>query len=813
MTLRQRIEANFETLGRQIVRRRWWVLVLLPLFALTLSSQAPTIGLDTSADVFLHEDDPAKVLYDEFRDQFGRGEFLIAAIRTPDALAPDFMLKLRDFHQALEDEVPHLEEVHSLINARVTRGMEDELIVEDLLEDWPENPDAWADLRAYVLANPLYANLLISEDARIATVSIETSAYSSEGIDVDLLSTAEDEEEDVAFLSGAENDEAVFATRLISERFHGEGFEIILSGQPAVQTEIATSMQRDMARFVGIMVLIIAGLLFLLFRRLSGVVLPLVVVAPAVSGTIGAMAIAGEKLSAPTQILPSLLLSVGIAAAVHILTIFFQRLDAGESREDAIAHALGHAGLPVCMASLTTAGGLLSFVTAEIAPVSVIGFFAPVGIGLALIYCLLLLPALLAVLPLRARQGGQDADSEEMKLDAIGRALVSIGDFSIRNARASVLVLLLIVGFSLVGASQLRFGHDILGWFDESHPIRIATHLFDSEMQGSMVLELTADTGQENGIQAPEVLNAIDALQGELLDAAPSAEIPVGKAMSIVDVVKEINQALNGNQAEHYRIPQDRQLIAQELLLFENSGSDDLEVLVDSQFRMARISLSVPYVDPILYVPYLEDLMDRFKERLGPGVDIGVTGFIPVVATTIESLIRSMTNSYILALLIITPLMMLLIGSFRIGLVSMLPNLSPIIITLGIMGWTGIVLDAFTLMIGGIAIGLAVDDTIHYMHNFRRGYLRTGDVREASKETLVTTGRALLVTSIVLSTGFFIFTFSELNNLYYFGLLTSITIANAFLIDIFVSPALMALIHRNAGDEGQGGSSSGRTPA
>ncbi len=801
MTLRQRIEANFEALGRQIVRRRWWVLVLLPIFAVSLSSQAPTISLDTSADAFLDEDDPAKVLYDEFRDQFGRGEFLIAAIRTPDALAPDFLLKLRDFHQALEDEVPHLEEVHSLVNARVTRGMEDELIVEDLLEDWPEDPRAWADLRSYVLANPLYANLLISEDARIATVSIETSAYSSEGIDVDLLSTAEDEEEDVAFLSGAENDEAVFATRRVSERFHGEGFEIILSGQPVLQTEIATSMQRDMVRFVGLMVLIIAGLLFLLFRRFSGVVLPLVVVAPAVSGTIGAMAIAGEKLSAPTQILPSLLLSVGIAAAVHILMIFFQRLDAGESREDAIVHTLGHAGLPVCMASLTTAGGLLSFVTAEIAPVSVIGFFAPVGIGLALVYCLLLLPALLAVLPLRARGGGQNANSEGSDLDAIGRALVSIGDFSIRNAWASVLVLFLIVGFSLVGASQIRFGHDILGWFDESHPIRVATRLFDANMQGSMVLEFTADTGRENGIQDPEVLSAIDALQGELLDTAPRAEIPVGKALSIVDVVKEINQALNGNQAEHYRIPQDRQLIAQELLLFENSGSDDLEVLVDSQFRMARISLSVPYVDPILYVAYLEDLMGRFKERLGPGVEIGVTGFIAVVATTIESLIRSMTKSYILALLIITPLMMLLIGSFRIGLVSMIPNLSPIIITLGIMGWTGIILDAFTLMIGGIAIGLAVDDTIHYMHNFRRGYLRTGNVREASKETLITTGRALLVTSIVLSAGFFIFTFSELGNLYYFGLLTSITIANAFLIDIFVSPALMALVHRNVAEE------------
>ena len=127
----------------------------------------------------------------------------------------------------------------------------------------------------------------------------------------------------------------------------------------------------------------------------------------------------------------------------------------------------------------------------------------------------------------------------------------------------------------------------------------------------------------------------------------------------------------------------------------------------------------------------------------------------------------------------------------------MIPNLAPIIITLGIMGWTGIVMDVFTLMLGGIAIGLAVDDTIHYMYNFRRSFLKGGDIQAANRETLRTTGRALFVTSVVLSFGFFIFIFAEMNNLYYFGLLTGITIANAFLIDILVSPALMSLAYRN----------------
>jgi hypothetical protein len=301
----------------------------------------------------------------------------------------------------------------------------------------------------------------------------------------------------------------------------------------------------------------------------------------------------------------------------------------------------------------------------------------------------------------------------------------------------------------------------------------------------------------ENGVQSKDFLDALDTLEGELLEPEDGADFSVGKVISIVNIIKEINQALNSNDPDAYRIPEDSRLIAQELLLFENSGADDLGTLVDSQFQIARMSIRVPYMDPLLYSPYIEKTVERFKNKLGPGVEVSGTGFLPVMSMTINSVIVSMTRSYILALLIITPLMIMFIGSVRIGLVSMIPNLAPIIITLGIMGWTGIVVDAFTLMIGGIAIGLAVDDTIHYMHNFRRNFLQTGDVRRSSAETLRTTGHALLVTSVVLSAGFFIFIFAEMNNLYYFGLLTSLTIANAFLIDILVSPALMALTHRD----------------
>jgi predicted RND superfamily exporter protein len=167
-----------------------------------------------------------------------------------------------------------------------------------------------------------------------------------------------------------------------------------------------------------------------------------------------------------------------------------------------------------------------------------------------------------------------------------------------------------------------------------------------------------------------------------------------------------------------------------------------------------------------------------------------------VAGRTINAVIRSMAKTYVVALLVITPLMILLIGNLRIGLLSMIPNLAPILAALGLMGWVGLPLDAFTLLVGSIAIGLAVDDTIHFMHNFRRYHERSGDLRGAVRETLSSTGQALLFTSLVLCAGFFLYMLASMNSLFHFGLLTGFTIAVAFVADVLLAPALMALAMR-----------------
>ena len=255
---------------------------------------------------------------------------------------------------------------------------------------------------------------------------------------------------------------------------------------------------------------------------------------------------------------------------------------------------------------------------------------------------------------------------------------------------------------------------------------------------------------------------------------------------------------LNEGRTEFYSVPDNRQLVAQELILFENSGTDDLEDVTDSQYSVGRISLKARWNDALHFHDFLANLAVDIEPLVGDA-EIQMTGLLKVMSKTVDAVLVSVSRSYVIAFAIITPLMILLIGNLRIGLASMIPNLAPILMVLGLMGWMGWPMDMFTLMVGGVAIGLVVDDTIHFMHNFRRYHLQSDDISEAVRLTLRTTGRALLFTSTVLTVAFSIYMLSEMQSLNKFGALAALAIALAFVLDILVSPALMALLMRRKG--------------
>jgi len=800
---RQKTNDEVARVARYIVRRPWWVIAACMLFVVGLASQLPSIRFDTSTEGFLHDDDPALIAYNAFRDQFGRDDLIILALQPARIFDLEFLSTLRELHERLESDLPHLDEVTSLINARATRGSEDELLVEDLLEEWPAGPDALPPLEDWVLGNPTYRNLLISEDGRFTTIAIRTAAYSSEGAgaDDDFAAGFDDDvkggegEAAASYLGDDEIGEVVAGVRAIVAEFRAPDFPIAMAGSPVAMDVVKRNMRHDMLLFVRLTILAIAVLLALVFRRASAVFLPLVVVVFSLVSTIGLMAACGAAIKLPTMVLPSFLLAVGVGDSVHILALFFRSLDSGADKREAIVSALEHSGLPVILTSVTTAGGLLSFAPTDLAPISDLGKFAPAGVMIALLLSLLLLPALLAVVPVRSRAVGASQGGERRGwVDAV---IGAAGDFATRKPWQVIGVWLLVLCVAGVGAARINFSHNPLTWLPASAPVRQATELIDHELRGSVSMEIVLTRAAENGWHDPEALRRLERFSRQA-ETYQDGEFFVGRAFSLVDVLKEIHKALNANDSRYYDVPGDRELIAQEFLLFENSGSDDLEDLVDSQFRQVRLSLKGPWLDAGSYAGALKDLESLLRDGFGDGTDIVMTGIVPLLTRTMYAVQIGIAQSYGIAFVVITLLMMLLIGSVSLGFVAMVPNLAPILCALGLMGWLDLPLDTFTMLIGSIALGLAVDDTIHFMHGYRR-YMEAGcDSRTAIHRTLDSAGRAMLLTTLVLSTGFLIFTLSAMSNIFNFGMLTAFAIAVALLADFLLAPALMQVIHGRA---------------
>ena len=807
----QNIESKFEQMGRWInVHPKRVILVMLLFFAI-LASNLVSIEVDTSTESFFSENDQTRITYNKFREQFGRDEIVLALIHPKNVFDIEFLKKLKSFHEDLEAEVPHLDEVQSLINVTAMRGEGGDLIIEELMADWPDEDAEVMDLKDRVLRNKFYRNFLVSEDGQYTTVVVRSNAFSDLGIDLDQEGILEEgflDEEETSFsdneksqlLTDEQNSEFVEAIKSVADRHRNTDFPIELGGSPVMVHDLNKAMFKDMPVFVLASLGVIAILLLLLFRRLSGLLLPILTVILSMLTALGLLGLTGTKLTIVMQILPSILITVGIGYSVHLLVIYYRHLREHGDEGDAIAFAMGHSGLAILITSLTTAGGLLSFVPVKVAPVSDLGLYGAAGIMLCVFFTLVLLPALLSVLPKVKSAVVEEKlhfqERSQTRISFVDRALKSCGNFAVNHPWKVIVVSTLIALISLFGATQLRFSHNPVAWLPDNHSLRNATDAINDHMKGSASIELVVERDEEDAVKDPEFMKRLDEFN-RFSEGTSHNKIVVGKSSSVVDVVKEINQVLNEDREEYYRVPMDRRMIAQELLLFENGGTDDLENLVNTPYSKARVTLKTTWVDANQYSGLLSKIERKIEDMFGKEKSYVVTGLIPIMVKTITFLMEGMLISYLIAAVVITLMMIILLADFRLGLWSMIPNFFPVLVGLGVMGMLDLPLDAMSILVGSIAIGVAVDDTVHFMHNFRRYQYIHQDIHLAVEKTLTSTGRAMLLTTIVLSAGFFIFTLSSMNNLISFGLITGLAIIIALLGDILLAPAMMALIYKN----------------
>jgi predicted RND superfamily exporter protein len=606
--------------------------------------------------------------------------------------------------------------------------------------------------RRDLAASPFYRNFLLSEDGKIAAVWVQLD-----------LRAPEERQRLVEAV------EAVVAADPL-------GRSIELAGSPVINVALDRASRRASALFFPPVFLVSALLLWTLYRNLRAVILPFVMVGVGITWTVALLTALGYSLNLVTVALPPIVWVLGLATSIHLLSRCQQLLREGAGLDDAVRGTLAALLRPCLFSALTTALGFASLGVAELPPVRQMGLFAAFGVTACLAATLLLFPALAELLRLDRQKGAVRGTPWATAPPRFERALARLAC----RRPGSVVAVTALVAVGLVAALlQLRAESNVLTFFKADAPIARTYQRLMTEFTGPYSLEILVHPPE--GVTL-EVLRRLETLQGAI-EARPE----VARVLSPVDLVKKGYQVAEGLAPETDRLPPDA-------VTFDDVWQRSGEQLPEERAQMVagdtvRLSVLVRVMgsgEHARLTAAIEEILAR-EDDWRPQI----TGIVPMLVDLQERLLRSQIESFAVAFAVIGLVMGLLLRSLRYALVSLPPNLLPVLFALGVMGLSGIALDPATIMIAGVALGVAVDDTIHFLAHYRQRR-REGVSREgAVTATLEAVGRPIALTSGVAAGGFFVLCLAEFVPLVHFGLLTGVTLGAALLADLLVLPALL----------------------
>ncbi len=714
--------------------------------------------------VFLTHDEEG-AFFEAFKKRFEESSRdIIVLVRGEGIFTREGLLRVQRIAEALE-KVDGIEKVVDVLNAPSIEATPDGIRIEPLAERIPEDPAEIEALKAKALGNRLFRRWLVSEDGTTLALFARLAPW------------VQTEREKRPVIEAVEA-----ATRSVNRG----RFAVYFTGIPTIQKEYTDQGLRDLRGFVVLSLGIICVFLFFTFRNAAGLLLPQAAVVTSVLILLGLMALCGQELNLISNVIPSLLLVYGISDAIHLIHRYYEELDRGLSKREALVLTIRRMSVACFMTSFTTAVGFFSLTTASGHIIKTFGLFAGIGILIAYGVTILLVPILLSLSPVPARRRRKPAGE-----GAIGRLLLLVGSLNERHPRLLIASGVLLFAGSAVLCTRVDMENYILEELTEQNPIVQADHIMEKEMMGIFPYQVQVAAGREGGALDPGFLERLDRLE-----AFVGSQPWIRKTLSVVDILKEMNQAMHGGRRAYYRVPESRQLVAQYLLLYELSGNqEDIDVLLTPDGAYARLACQGIDMGTSNFF-----LLKERTERMGaalfpPPASCRVTGRSLLAQRALNNVVHDMLMSLIAAFGIICIAVSVLYRSFRVGLLSMIPNIIPLVFTLGFMGLFGITLRTSTVIIFAISLGIAVDDTIHYITRFREELSRSGgDYTAAMYATLRSAGRAILLTTLIMIAGFIVFLSSGFKASQNFGLLASITIGSALAGSLLFLPVSLNLM-------------------
>ncbi|MFK7864565.1 MAG: RND family transporter [Pseudohongiellaceae bacterium] len=743
-------------------------LLLIPVILLT-GGQIP---FDNSTERYFVTGDPTLVEFDKLEEYFGDSEYLLVGFEAASGVDDVFQADTLDGVQRISDFLdfhPYVTQLRSITNFQYIHADGDDLRTDYLIEDINDvigNEDEVARIKTILLQEELALGTLITTDFR----------------DVRIAARVEYREDTAQHKIELVQDLYKFVE---SDGFESEQYTLHLSGYPLANERFETVTAEDTSVLIPVMIVLMTAILFASFRSIAATLFPWLAIA---SGLLIILELQ-YYLNIPHSTIDSAALAptliiIGIGITVHVLIEFFHFKNNGNSSKDSAQKTIEHIWVPAFFTAITTSAGFYALSITKIMPIKEFALLGAIGPLVLFIFSLTVLPALLSYLG--------DVSSKTINVlhaGAISKVTQKIPDFTLRHRNLILSGSVLALVFSILYLPSIKVDTNYVTLFKEASQTRQDIVYFDDTFKGMMTLDIILDSGEYDGVKSPEFLAKMESMQ-DWLTQRPA----LGPINSLVDYLKEINQALHGDDNAYYRLPDSSAMTAQYLLLYESSGAnEDLSDIKDFDNQMAR--LVVPVINMKASDMKAElDTIEAYMVSNYPELDPIITGTIALYTVQDIYVSDGMVQSFLIALTVITTFFIVLFRSFKYGLLSIIPSILPIILAGSVAGFLGIFMDQSAVIVFAMTMGIAVDDAIHVMSRYLLAKEQGANTHDAIQRSMNESGRAVVFSSIVLVSGFSVLCFGSFTTVIYVGLFGAIIMSLALVGDLLVLPAILYLV-------------------
>ena len=766
----EKINRKFRQMSVWILRHRMLVVGLFALLVAFSFVGTKRIVMKTSFDDYFVSDDPMLLKTDEFKSIFGNDYYVAVLVKNKDVFSKRSLTLIRELSNELKDSLSYADKVTSLTDLEFAVGSEEGMTIEQIVpEEIPSDADGLNEIKRKAYSKPYLSKKLVSKDGTMTWIMVKLRPFPADSVWKKTSDIAPD------MVTGKETG------RIITKAKYAE-LSPNAAGMPYMSYEKFVYLKGEMGRLFAIAFLVSIVVMLVVTRSLRGVVAPLITSICALLIGFGIIGWTGLYIDMSTAMIAVILtFACSIAYNIHLYNFFKTRFVETGRRKASITDAVGETGWGVLLSGLTTVAAMMTFLSMSIVPMKAIGLNTSLCLLSVLLTCLVVTPVLLSL----GRDRKPHANMSHSFEGYVGDHFERFGGFVMRNHRRIVVVSSVLTLFCGIGLFFIEPAFDVEKTMGRKvEYVKKFLDLCDTELGSMYSYDLMITLPHADDAKKPENLKRLDQLatitEGYLLTKRHN---------SVTDIIKDMNCTLNGGKQQFYRIPDDADMVAQLLLLYENAGGTESEYWMDYDYQQLRLQVEIKNYNSNEAEKEMDALQAEAR-RLFPQAHISMVGNIPQFTVMQQYVERGQMWSMLLSVLVIGVILVLVFSSWKVGLVGMIPNLAPAVIVGGMMGWLDYPLDMMTASLIPMILGIAVDDTIHFINHSHVEYNRCGSYADAIKGTFRTEGLAIVMSTVVVSATFAGFMSSNATQMVNWGILAVAGMVSALLADLFLTPIL-----------------------